>query len=132
MEVEWPILEFQVVLQESVTTPGQWEFVHPGKNAKGNPYPNYTSKIPMALLPITHKVKRNGIVVDCNNEVKGAFHRYQKSRFGEHFYIGSPYQELRGDTAQQWRDFVSKFGAISGRTSVHKLQIFPHNLFMFS
>ena len=132
MEAEKPILELQVVLKESVTTPGQWEFVHPGKDPEGNPYPNHTSKLPVMLFPITHKVKRNGIIVNCNNGVKGSFHRYQKSRFGEHFYIGSPYQELRGDTTQQWRDFVSKFGAISGRASTHKLQIFPNNLFIFS
>jgi hypothetical protein len=100
MEVEKPILEVQVVLKESVTTPAQWELIHPGENPKGNLYPNYTSKLPLTLFPITHKVKPNGIVVNCNNEVKGAFHRYQKSRFGEHFYIGSPYQKLRGDTAQ--------------------------------
>ena len=132
MEVEKPILELQVVLKESVTTPGQWEFVHPGEDTKGNPYPNYTSKLPVTLFPITHIVKRNGIVVNCNNEVKGAFHRYQKSRFGEHFYVGSPYQELRGNTAQDWRAFVSKFGATTGKISMHKLQIFPNYLFIFS
>lgn len=127
-----PLFEFQVVLKESVTTPGQWEFVHPGKDSAGNSYPNHTSKLPLASFPITHLVKPNGIIVNCNNQVKGAFHRYQKSRFGEHFYVGSPYQELRGNTAQEWRGFVSNFGAISGKASTHKLQIFPGYLFIFS
>jgi hypothetical protein len=131
--IEEPLFEFQVVLKESVSTPGQWEFVHPGEDTAGNSYPNYTSKLPANDFPITHLVKPNGIIVNCNNEVKGAFHRYQRSRFGgPHFYIGSPYQQLRGNTAQQWRAFVSKFGATSGKISVHKLQIFPNYLCVFS
>ena len=132
MQTQKPILELQVVLKESETTPGQWEFVHPGKDTKGNPYPNYTWKLPLTLFPVTHKVRPKGIIVNCNNEVKGAFHRFQKSRFGEHFYVGSPYLELRGNTPQEWRAFVSRFGASPGKISTHKLQIFPNNLFIFS
>ena len=133
MNIGKPLFEFQVVLKESSTTPGQWEFVHPGKDNAGNLYPNYTSQLPLSNFPITHLVKRNGIIIDCNNEVKGAFHRYERSRFGsQHFYIGSPYQALRGNTAQQWRAFVSRLGALRGKTSVHKLEIFPNDLFVFS
>jgi hypothetical protein len=138
METGKPIFQFQVVLKQSVTHPEQWEFVHPGKDSTGTPYPNYTWMLPLNHFPITHKVNPNGILVDCinqycNNPVKGAFHRYDKSRFfsAPHFYIGSPYQQLRGDTAQQWRTFVSKFGLISGKPSVHKLEIFPNHLFVF-
>ena len=131
MVIVKPLFEFQVILTESVTTPGQWEFVHPGKNPQGNPYPNYTSTLPLNYFPVTHLVNPNGIIVSCNNEVQGAFHRYQNSRFGEHFYIGSPYKTLRGNTANRWRIFISKFNPISGNTSQHKLQIFQNYLFVF-
>src|SRR3972149_1244814 len=103
--INWP-LEFEVILEESITTPGQWEFVHPGKNSMGQQNPNHTSRLPLNIFPVTHLIDRFGIIVNCNDEVKGAFHRYDKSRFGnQSFYIGSPYQKLRGGTATQWRNF---------------------------
>ena len=92
--IQWP-LEFQVVLKESIDTPGQWEFGHPGRDSLGLTYPNYTKKLPLDIFLVTHKKYIGGIIVTCNNKVEGAFHRSEKDRFGlDHFYIGSPYLSL--------------------------------------
>ena len=132
MDVKWP-LEFDVVLKESVSTPGQWEFGHPGKNSTGQQNPNYTSSLPLNIFPVTHKINKYGIIVNYNNGIKGAFHRYLKSRFGDnHFYVGSPYQQLRGDTATEWRSFVQKFGVFPGEIKKLKLKIYPDKSFIFS
>ena len=128
-------LEFRVTLKESDTRPGQWEFVHPDKHRIGNKYhdlySNETDKLPLPLFPITHNVNKYGVIVTCNGEVKGAFHRYDADcRYGKHFYVGSPYQTLRGDSARLWRDFIKQFGASTGVKIECKLQIFPGKCFV--
>lgn len=130
------LYEFHVTLMESETTSGQWEFTHPDKIQKDNKYydlyPNQTDNLPPLEYPITHKVKKWGEIVICNNDFKGAFHRYDDNcRYGKHFYIGSPFQTLRGKSGKLWRDFVGQFGVHTGIKIECKLQIFSSKRFVF-
>jgi len=132
ISIRWP-LEFQVVLKESIDTPGQWEFGHPGRDSHGLGYPNYTWKLPLDIFPITHNKNKGGIIVNCNNKVEGVFHRYEKSRFGlDHFYIGSPYLSLGKDSSNKWRDFIGEFNLLTGQSLTCKLKIFSNDQFEFS
>lgn len=125
--IAWP-LEFKITLKESSDTPGQWEFVHPDMDERLNPlYVNNTDSLPMSIYPVTHRVQPEGILVILNNEINGAFHRYDDdSRWGKHFYIGSPYKTLHGKTDREWREFVKNLGAHEGRHINFKLFIFDN------